>query len=170
MQGRAAFPSRRFEILLIKPSHYDDSGYVIRWFRSTMPSNSLAAVSALACGAARRRILGPDVEIAVKAIDETNTRASTKSIISRFKKNRCFGFVGLVGVQSNEFPRAMDTARPLLQAGVNVVIGGFHVSGSLAMRRPAPYVPCTIAWASSRLTPLNSLFSRRCRVPRTTRR
>src|SRR5215471_19682946 len=26
---------RRFSILLIKPSHYDHDGYVIRWLRST---------------------------------------------------------------------------------------------------------------------------------------
>src|SRR3954453_14001218 len=44
-----------------------------------------------------------------------------------------FGLVGLVGVQSNQFPRALDIARPLRQAGIPVVIGGFHVSGCLAM-------------------------------------
>jgi len=41
--------------------------------------------------------------------------------------------VVLVGVQSNQFPRAMDIARPLRAAGVPVCIGGFHVSGCLAM-------------------------------------
>ena len=43
---------QRFQLILIKPSHYDADGYVVQWFRSTMPSNSLAAVYALACGAA----------------------------------------------------------------------------------------------------------------------
>jgi hypothetical protein len=138
MGDRAKPFSRRFEILLIKPSHYDDEGYVIRWFRSTMPSNSLAVVNALALDAARRRVLGPAVEIAVSAIDETNTRLPLKSIIARFRRNQCFGFVGLVGVQSNEFPRAMDIARPLLDADIPVVIGGFHVSGSLAMLPETP--------------------------------
>ena len=41
--------------------------------------------------------------------------------------------VALVGVQSNQFPRAMDIARPLRAAGVPVCIGGFHVSGCLSM-------------------------------------
>ena len=41
--------------------------------------------------------------------------------------------VALVGVQSNQFPRAMDLARPLRAAGIPVCIGGFHVSGCLAM-------------------------------------
>jgi radical SAM superfamily enzyme YgiQ (UPF0313 family) len=38
-----------------------------------------------------------------------------------------------VGVQSNQFPRAMDLAREFRSAGVQVSIGGFHVSGCMAM-------------------------------------
>ena len=30
---------RKFTIVLIKPSHYDDNGYVIQWRSSTIPSN-----------------------------------------------------------------------------------------------------------------------------------
>ena len=41
-------------------------------------------------------------------------------------------------MQSNEFPRAMDIARPLRAAGVQVVIGGFHVSGCLSMLKEIP--------------------------------
>ena len=39
---------RRFCLVLVKPSHYDDDGYVIQWFRSAIPSNSLAAVYGIA--------------------------------------------------------------------------------------------------------------------------
>jgi len=46
--------TKRFLIILIKPSHYDDDGYVIQWFRSVMPSNSLAALYGLAVDAAQR--------------------------------------------------------------------------------------------------------------------
>ncbi len=46
--------------------------------------------------------------------------------------------VGLVGVQSNQYPRAMDVARRLRQLGVQVCIGGFHVSGTLAMLPEMP--------------------------------
>jgi len=35
---------QQFSLVLIKPSHYDDDGYVIQWFRSAIPSNSLAVV------------------------------------------------------------------------------------------------------------------------------
>jgi radical SAM superfamily enzyme YgiQ (UPF0313 family) len=39
----------------------------------------------------------------------------------------------LVGVQSNQFPRALDIAAPLRERGIQVMIGGFHVSGTIAM-------------------------------------
>jgi hypothetical protein len=129
----SAAAKRQFRVLLIKPSHYDDDGYVIRWYRNFMPSNSLAAVYAIAAEAARIELLGPDVEIEVTPIDETNTRVRFETIIAEFRRDGNFGFVGLVGVQSNQYPRALDIARPLRAVGIPVVIGGFHVSGMLAM-------------------------------------
>jgi pyruvate-formate lyase-activating enzyme len=123
---------RRFLAVLIKPSHYDDDGYVIQWWRSTIPSNSLAAVHGLIVRCAEDRVLGPDVEIAVEACDECNTVIDVPAVIARIRQAGA-GFVGLVGVQSNQFPRALDLARPLRAAGITVVIGGFHVSGCLAM-------------------------------------
>jgi radical SAM superfamily enzyme YgiQ (UPF0313 family) len=56
-----------------------------------------------------------------------------RDIAKRIAKNGGLGLVGLIGVQSNEFPRSLDIARPLRAAGVQVMIGGFHVSGCLAM-------------------------------------
>jgi len=72
---------RRFQLVLIKPSHYDDDGYVIQWFRSVMPSNSLAALYGLAIDAAERRVLGADVSIDVTPVDETNTRIKPNKLI-----------------------------------------------------------------------------------------
>jgi hypothetical protein len=125
--------ARRFDLVLIKPSHYDDDGYVIRWWRGMIPSNSLAAVYSIAADCAERRVLGPDVDIDITVLDETNTRVDVARLLARFRHNGGFGLVGLVGVQSNQYPRALDIARPFRAAGIPVVIGGFHVSGSLAM-------------------------------------
>ena len=73
-------PRRRFCLVLVKPSHYDDDGYVIQWFRSAIPSNSLAAVYGIAKEVADRRGLGGDVDIDIHAYDETNTRIHTGRI------------------------------------------------------------------------------------------
>jgi radical SAM superfamily enzyme YgiQ (UPF0313 family) len=123
---------RIFKIILIKPSHYDDRGYVIQWWRSTIPSNSLASVHGILAICAKDRALGPDVEIDVEAYDECNTIIDIKGAIARIRAAGS-GFVGLVGVQTNQFPRAVDLARQFRAAKLPVVIGGFHVSGLLAM-------------------------------------
>jgi len=129
-----------FNLVLIKPSHYDDDGYVIQWFRSAIPSNSLAALYGLALECASRSILGNHVELKIHAFDETNTVIHTDQI-SRLIKQADDGMVMLIGVQSNQFPRALDIARPLLERGIKVAIGGFHVSGTMAMLNDRdPYV------------------------------
>jgi radical SAM superfamily enzyme YgiQ (UPF0313 family) len=124
---------RRFQLVLIKPSHYDDDGYVIRWWRAMTPSNSLAAVYGIAADCAERRVLGPDVDIDIEVIDETNTRIDIPALLSRYRRHDDFGCVALIGVQSNQYPRALDIARPFRAAGIAVAIGGFHVSGCLSM-------------------------------------
>ena len=126
MQG-----SKRFSIVLIKPSHYDDDGYVIQWLRSAIPSNTTAVMNGLALDCMQRKVLGEDVEIDISAIDETNTRIRPEKIAAKLSGGR--GLVCMVGVQSNQFPRAMDIARKLRAADVRVCIGGFHVSGVIAM-------------------------------------
>jgi radical SAM superfamily enzyme YgiQ (UPF0313 family) len=124
---------RRFQLILIKPSHYDDDGYVIRWWRAMSPANSLAAVYGIAADCAHRQVLGTDVAIDIEVTDETNTRIDVHAILARFRRHGDFGLVALVGVQSNQYPRALDIARPLREAGIPVAIGGFHVSGCLSM-------------------------------------
>jgi radical SAM superfamily enzyme YgiQ (UPF0313 family) len=124
---------RRFQLILIKPSHYDDDGYVIRWWRAMIPSNSLAAVYGIAAECAERQVLGPDVDIDIAVIDETNTHIDIPALLAGLRRHRNFGLVALVGVQSNQYPRALDIARPFREAGVQVAMGGFHVSGCLSM-------------------------------------
>jgi len=133
MVGVAMSPKRRFQLVLIKPSHYDDDGYVIRWWRALIPSNSLAALYGIAADCAERQVLGADVAIDIDVIDETNRRVDIPALLSLFASRGNFGLVGLVGVQSNQYPRALDIARPLRAAGLQVAIGGFHVSGCLSM-------------------------------------
>ena len=121
-----------FKLYLIKPSHYDDDGYVIQWWKSPIPSNSLAAVYGLTQDCIDRQVLGPDVDIDVVPMDETNTEVHVDRI-ARDIESGDVGMVMLIGVQSNQFPRALDIARPLLARGIQVGIGGFHVSGVISM-------------------------------------
>src|SRR6266566_5050095 len=130
-------PSHVFKIVLIKPSHYDEDGYVIQWWRSLVPSNSLASVHGLLSECDTDKALGPDIKIDVEAYDECNTVISAKKTIRAIRAAGA-GFVGLVGVQSNQFPRALDLARQFRAANIPVVLGGFHVSGCLSMLPELP--------------------------------
>src|SRR5215204_5103669 len=127
-----------FHLVIIKPSHYDDDGYPIQWFRSAIPSNTLACLNGLAEDARRRQVLGPGVEIRLHTYDETNQRVRPDAIIRTIRKSGGRALIGLVGVQSNQFPRAVDLARVFRAAGLPVCIGGFHVSGCLAMLPEMP--------------------------------
>ena len=127
-----------FSIVLIKPTHYDDRGYPIRWYRSVIPSNSLATVNGLAADAARRHVLGPSTTIRIVAMDESNQRVDAASVIAQVRAGGAGGLVALVGVQTNQYPRAMDLARVFRAAGIQVAIGGFHVSGCVAMLPSLP--------------------------------
>jgi len=128
---------KTFRVVLIKPSHYDDDGYVIQWYRSAVPSNTLASMYGLTQDLIARKALGEDVDILIDSFDETNTRIPMNKII-RSIQSADAGFVGFAGVQSNQFPRSMDMARVFRKAGIQVCIGGFHVSGCLSMLPELP--------------------------------
>ncbi len=135
---RQSLGREAFSVEIIKPSHYDDDGYVIQWVRAFIPSNSLACLFALAHSAAKRRVLGDHVEVLVNAYDESNTVIPVQGIIRRIRAAHGRGVVLLAGVQSNQFPRAADLAREFRAAAIPVVIGGFHVSGCMAMLPDLP--------------------------------
>ncbi|MBX3023635.1 radical SAM protein [bacterium] len=135
---RSSAGAGTFLLELLKPSHYDDDGYVIQWWRGSVPSNSLSSLYGLAASASQRQVLGSEVRLDVRVRDETTTVLPLRRIIRRFERNRRRGLVCLVGVQTNQFPRALDIARPLRAAGIQVAIGGFHVSGCLAMLPALP--------------------------------
>jgi len=99
----------------------------------------MACLYAIAEDCGRRRTLGDDVAIAVEAYDEMNVVPPIDRIAAPLSAPGHSGVVCLVGVQSNPFPRAMALARRLRARGVAVAIGGFHVSGVLAMlKAPTP--------------------------------
>jgi radical SAM superfamily enzyme YgiQ (UPF0313 family) len=128
-----AIGRKQIQIVIIKPSKYDDEGYVIRHFRGVLPSNTLACLSSLTLDVAKRELLGKDVDLNVELFDDT----VEKIPVGRIIRSHCLPYrrtvVALAGVQSNQFPRAADLARKFRAGGLQVLIGGFHVSGMLAL-------------------------------------
>lgn len=127
-----------FRIVLIKPSHYDDAGYVIRWHLSSIPSNSLACLYAITKKVGLSDDLGEQIDLVIDVYDETNQKIPISKILKQFQVSNVRGVVCMVGVQTNQFPRAVDLSRSFLAKNIPVLIGGFHVSGCLSMLDKIP--------------------------------
>lgn len=122
----------RLRVLLLKPAHYDDDGYVIQWRRAFMPVHVLAVVRGIIDAAARRGVPEPGVQVETRAVDESSSVISTQDLIG-WLREADRGLVMMVGVQTNQVPRAVDLGRDFTEAGFPVATGGFHVSGCMAM-------------------------------------
>lgn len=126
---------RRLVVYLIKPSKYDDDGYVIRYWRGVLPSNTLTCLYGLTVDVKERGALGASLSWRIEVLDETVQRVDVARIVRAGRSRKTKVVVCLVGVQSNQFARALDLSLTLRGGGIDVLIGGFHVSGSLAMMR-----------------------------------
>jgi len=129
---------RTLNLYLIKPSQYDDDGYVVRHWRGVLPSNTLACLAGLTEDVVRRDALGRQWKVKVHLFDETVDKIPVNRICRSQRWGLAKTIVGLVGVQTNQFPRASDLARTFRKAGLTVLIGGFHVSGYLALLPDIP--------------------------------
>jgi radical SAM superfamily enzyme YgiQ (UPF0313 family) len=126
------------QLWLIKPSNYDDEGYVVTHFRGVLPSNTLNCLAALTQDVLSRRLLDEDVAVTLHLLDETVQTIPVEKICRKARKSQGRTVVCLVGVQTNQFPRACDLARAFRKADITVLIGGFHVSGYLSMLPEIP--------------------------------
>src|SRR6266550_647928 len=122
----------KFRIVLIKPSKYDDDGYLIRFWKGVLPSNTLNVLHGLTDDVKERCVFG-DLSIEVTTFDETAEKVPIKKIIRWSREPGTKLLVCLVGVQTNQFPRALDMARLFRAEDIAVIIGGFHTSGTINM-------------------------------------
>lgn len=130
---------RHLKVIYVLPSKYDDEGYVLRFWRGILPSNTLCVLRTLTRALAESGALGEDVAVSVEVYDDTTQRVPVARIARENRRRDTRVVVGFVGVQTNQFPRASDLALQFRAAGVPVMIGGFHVSGILAMfGKPTP--------------------------------
>ncbi len=134
-RAQTEFPSeiRRVVVVLIKPTSYDDQGFPFRFWRGVLPSNSLAAMQALTDEALGHIVpAGVPVEIHMYEDCVKNHARKLAALQRRFPEDGTRLIVGLVAVQTAQFPRACDLLDAWSALGATCVIGGFHVSGSIA--------------------------------------
>src|SRR5215510_1520069 len=72
---------RGLHIVLLKPSKYDDDGYVLRHWRGVLPSNTLACLYALTEDVKQRQALRDGLDITVEVLDEAVHKINVPRII-----------------------------------------------------------------------------------------
>src|SRR5271169_5763291 len=126
-------PCRTIRVYFIKPSRYDENGYVqfFRW--GVQPNNTLTVLAALndsfnkQFGAQRNVLL--ETVIWDEVCDGAVGPESITAIIEKAREDGVELLIGLAGVQSNQYPRGRDLALQFVAEGIPTMMGGFHVSG-----------------------------------------
>ena len=123
---------RELDITLVRATNYTDDGYPIQMRVGIIRSNTLTQMGTLTRDIVNYPFF-KGLKVTVRMIDEAIQRVPTREILKRSQLPGVKTIVMLVGVQSNQFPRARDIASWFLPHDIPVMVGGFHVSGMLAM-------------------------------------
>lgn len=126
---------RTLRIYFIKPSKYDEDGYVLQFRWGVIPNNTLTVLAGLNDAYARAH---PDTEMQTvlwdELVDGTLSPEIVESIGRRAGEDGVEVIIGLAGVQSNQYPRGRDLALQFKNLDLPVLFGGFHVSSHAASR------------------------------------
>ncbi len=132
LQTMKEYGFQELEVTLIRPTNYTDDGYPIKTRIGVIRSNTLTQIGTLVDDLVNSPFF-KGVSLKIRKIDEAIEWVPVKDIVHHSKVPGVKSIVMLVGVQSNQYPRALDLASKFLPHGIPVLIGGFHVSGMLAM-------------------------------------
>src|SRR5919198_5839024 len=77
---------RGLHVVLLKPSKYDDDGYVLRHWRGVLPSNTLACLYALTEDVRQRRALREDLELTSELLDEAVHKINVTRIMRQSQR------------------------------------------------------------------------------------
>jgi radical SAM superfamily enzyme YgiQ (UPF0313 family) len=126
-------PCRTVRVYFIKPSKYDDDGYVQYFRYGVQPNNTLTVLAALNEAFNRRYSTERNVYLETVIWDEICDGVigadTIKAIAEKAREDGVELLIGLSGVQSNQYPRGRDLGLQFVSAGLPTIMGGFHVSG-----------------------------------------
>ncbi|HKV56245.1 MAG TPA: radical SAM protein [Candidatus Binataceae bacterium] len=123
---------RTVRVYFIKPSRYDEEGYVQFFRYGVQPNNTLTVLKALN-ESFNQRNASRNVHLETVIWDEICDGAvSPETVLAIKEKAQEDGvelLIGLAGVQSNQYPRGRDLGLQFVAHGMTTMMGGFHVSG-----------------------------------------
>jgi radical SAM superfamily enzyme YgiQ (UPF0313 family) len=126
-------PCRVVRVYFIKPSRYDDGGYVQHYRWGVQPNNTLTVLAALNDSFNKHHARRCNVYLETIIWDEICDGAigpeTVQAIKDKAKADGVELLIGIAGVQSNQYPRGRDLALQFVAQGLPTIMGGFHVSG-----------------------------------------
>src|SRR3984893_17700574 len=126
-------PCRTVRVYFIKPSRYDEQGYVQFFRYGVQPNNTLTVLRALNETFNRNHSAERNVYLETVIWDELCDGVVSAETIDAIQEKAAEDgvelLIGLAGVQSNQYPRGRDLALQFVAKGMPTMMGGFHVSG-----------------------------------------
>ncbi len=130
--------TRRLVVALIHPSNYDHQkrgamGSFVQTYRlGVIPSNTLRVMQSLTLDAFSQEPFD-NVRTEVHIFEDSirGQQRAFRRLLRKFPQRDAQLVVGLVAVQSNQFPRALDLIDYAKRHGAISVIGGPHVTASI---------------------------------------
>src|SRR5208337_4623698 len=126
-------PCRTIRVYFIKPSRYDEEGFVQYFRYGVQPNNTLTVLTALNEAFNKRYAVERNVRLDTVIWDEicdgVVSPETIKAIKEKAREDGVELLIGLAGVQSNQYPRGRDLALQFVAEGLPTIMGGFHVSG-----------------------------------------
>src|SRR5213594_3666610 len=136
---------RQLVVVLVEVTKYDRKGYLIQFHKGVPPCNTLAAMWSLTEAAfASFELAGLLCRVIAFDARTMRGRVDARRVLKKWRTPDTIVVVGLVGIQTKLFPRARQLALEFKAAGAVVVMGGFHIRGSITMLLDGgdPKVPC----------------------------
>ena len=125
--------SRIVRVYFIKPSRYDEEGFVQFYRYGVQPNNTLTVLASLNDAFNKRYSAERNVFLETILWDEVCdgviSADTIKAIKEKAREDGVELLIGMAGVQSNQYPRGRDLALQFVAQGVTTMMGGFHVSG-----------------------------------------
>lgn len=120
---RRETPEEKIVLLLIKTTRDGDDGLPMTYLRGVLPSGTLLTLAGLV-----PEKVG-DLPVETILLDETVLHVDLAAIerIARAPQNRVL--VGICGIQSSQYDRALLLATRLAAINLPVLLGGFHIMG-----------------------------------------
>lgn len=143
--GVEAIKGKKIAVWLVHPTNYRDDGTPRKYKRQILPSNAIGQLSALM----PEKILdsrGNEIPIELHFLEDAAQPFDIDAIQESLDGKDVKGMVMLCGVQSNQWPRALNLARLCKERNIPVVAGGYHVRADLPLtRKQAEKIGITLA-------------------------